>query len=88
METVVCAAILRTGQPVPDTVPAPGRHHNIIHMLASQGVGAGEMTPDTQGFVTSTGRFVDRVEACQIARSANQLIREPTGDFLTSEDVW
>lgn len=42
-----------------------------------------------QGFITNTGRFVDRKEAMKVARAARQLKRDvgkATG--LVSEDVW
>ena len=76
-ETIVAAAILRPGHSTPDTLAQPSRHHNIIRMLAAQGVVPGEMAPDTQGFVTSTGRFVNRVTAYKIAAAAGQLIQTP-----------
>jgi len=45
--------------------------------------------PDSvQGFLTSTDRFVDRVEALKIAREAGQLIRDKVGDKLFSEDLY
>lgn len=87
-ETIAAAAILLVGNNTPVTLPPPARHHNIILMLSNQGVGAGEMTPDTQGFVTSTGRFVDRKAAYKIALAAQQLIRTSVVGMLTSEDVW
>lgn len=84
-ERIVAAAI-RYGDAV-YTVPPPGRHHNVCHLMAAAG-----LEPETmrdQGFVTSTGRFVDRHQAAIIARSAQQLLRKtnPT-DLLFSEDVW
>lgn len=42
-----------------------------------------------QGFLTTYKRFVDRVEAKQIATQANQLLdRASFYDELFSEDVW
>lgn len=45
---------------------------------------------DTQGFVTSQGRFVDREEAMVIARSMNQIKDESQirGKKLYSEDLY
>lgn len=40
-----------------------------------------------QGFLTSRGRFVDRVEGSQLARAAGQ-VRDVGNDFLTSEDLY
>jgi len=88
METILAAAILRDGLSTPDMMPPPARHHDIIHALHLEGIGAAELGPDTQGFVTSTGRFVDRVAAYAIAKAAQQLISDTSCGFLTSEDVW
>lgn len=42
-----------------------------------------------QGFVTSTGRFVDRTEAARIATVAGQwLPGRPISGWLTSEDIY
>ncbi|MEL7169435.1 MAG: hypothetical protein AAGN64_08810 [Bacteroidota bacterium] len=47
----------------------------------------------TQGFVTSEGRFVDRVEAARLAEEADQIL--PSSDYargqskrLFTEDLW
>ena len=67
--------------------PRPLRHHDILHAVRNAGMPQ-EPRP-VQGFMTSTGRFVDRAEACRIARTAEQ-IKTKTGpsDVLFSEDVW
>ena len=41
-----------------------------------------------QGFVTTDGEFVTRVEAHRIAYSAGQCIRAPGGAVFTSEEIW
>lgn len=41
-----------------------------------------------QGFVTNTNRFVDRIEALAIARTANQIISDTTFPELYSEDIY
>lgn len=46
---------------------------------------------DTQGFLTSTNRFVDRIEGLEIAKKNNQLIhKEPLNENigLFSEDLY
>lgn len=58
----------------------PNRHHNLF---ATYGKLEG-----TQGFLTNTGRFVDREEAWFIAREAGQLKIVHKSGFLFSEDVW
>ena len=68
------------------SVERPGRHHHVAWFLGSHGVDH----PD-QGFITNTGRFVDRKEGCIIARDAGQLEgRTKTGGehTLYSEDLW
>lgn len=84
-ETIVAAAIRVGG--IVYSVPRPGRHHDVFKAMTEREAAASRL--EDQGFVTSTGRFVNRAEAADLARAANQLIREPTpADTLTSEDVW
>ena len=84
-ETIERAA-LRTPAGVVYDLPKPGRHHDVIAAMSGLGVGAWDCD---QGFTTSEGRYVDRFEAMDIARSAGQLIGEPDmPDRLFSEDVW
>lgn len=47
-----------------------------------------ELNKEKQGFMTTTGRFVDRIEAYQIAKAANQLnnMRSDKG-YLDSYDI-
>lgn len=85
-EKLVRAALLHDGKIW--SVPAPGRHHHVIRLMADAGLG-----PEAQrhqGFMTDTGRYVDRREGLKIAEAANQIIRR-TGnadDQLYSEDLW
>jgi hypothetical protein len=85
-ETITMAAILdRFGLPV--FLPAPARHHDVIRWLVDRG----DPTPITgkQGFMTSANRFVDRVEACRIARDAEQIrTKHGPDNQLFSEDLW
>lgn len=68
------------------SVPRPGRHHDVIAFMAEQGVDARGCD---QGFTTSTGRYVDRFEAMDIARAAGQIVGEPSmPDRLFSEDIF
>jgi hypothetical protein len=74
------------------TVPRPGRHHDVIAVMKAAGKPFNEQRFEyrhVQGFVTSTGRFVDRYEAKVIARERHQLLeRASLSDELFSEDVW
>lgn len=66
------------------SVPAPGRHHHVAWFLAANGVDERD-----QGFLTSTGRFVDRKEAVTIAEAAGQRLRvSGSQETLYSEDLW
>lgn len=107
METIVAAALriptphsLRVqtwnGKPLyPDhliiTAPPPARHPSLLHPIND--VLDGNTTgPVQQGFLTSTGRYVDRKEALQIVLASGQpQIDHPAknaGDKLFSEDLW
>ena len=77
------------------SVPKPGRHHDVIRVVYDA---TGKTVFGEQGFVTSTGRFVNRRVARKIAENAKQLIAGrrdndgipyvATDDRLFSEDVW
>ena len=41
-----------------------------------------------QGFMTSLGRFVGRVEAGEIAWAAGQIRSDPEGAIILSEEIW
>lgn len=71
--------------PVIVSAPPPARHHNlfIAHHLLGR--------PDESGFLTSTGRFVDREEGLKIALASGQpMIDHPArhARLLFSEDLW
>ena len=63
------------------------RHHNILSTIHCT-----NPTPRredmVQGFLTTRGRFVDRVAALKIARQEGQLIGPERGDALYSEDIY
>jgi hypothetical protein len=83
-ETIVAAAMQWRGFTV--TLEAPARHGDIIHAIA-------QSIPETewpvrgdQGFLTSSGKFVGRNDAMEIARAAGQV--QSTSDTLYTEDLW
>jgi len=41
-----------------------------------------------QGFITTEGEFVNRVEAGKIAWEAGQLKKDPRGRSIISEEIW
>lgn len=82
---ITSVAMLYKGSIV--VVPRPGRHHDIIEVLAR----GGEPTPvvGEQGFVNENGNFLNRKEALCEAIRCNQLIRKTNPkDRLFSEDLW
>jgi len=93
-ETIHQAAILREGEIW--TLPRPARHHNILWAMhdVDHNTNPSERpkiieAKGEQGFITKTGRFVDRVMAFDMAVGAGQLIREPcAAPKLYSEDLW
>lgn len=88
-EIIVAAACLVEKLIV--SIPRPARHHHILKAIfdATGKRRLSCVAPEHQGFLTSTGRFVDRKEACVIARANNQILTK-TGpdDILFSEDLW
>jgi hypothetical protein len=79
--------------PVIAFVPAPGRHHNILHGLhENHGKRTGGYDVEKQGFLTDKGEFLSRREAYDHARSCGQFLKRPEGGYsgteLYSEDLW
>lgn len=88
-ETIVAAAVYH-GATI--SLPPPARHHTILATMSLiWNIDAIAPGPESQGFLTSTGRFVNRVEAFHIAYTADQ-IKHKTGNkcepTLYSEDMW
>jgi hypothetical protein len=83
---IVAAAIVQNGKVW--SVPAPGRHCDVIQHMNNCGV---ELTADleAQGFLTSNGVFLTRTEAKQTAIESGQLkTNNPILKELFSEDLW
>lgn len=82
----IIAAAMRKGDVV-FSVPQPGRHHTIYVRLDA--IVVAEMSEADQGFLTSAGRFVDRIDGLRIATEAGQIIhKHGNPDMLFSEDMW
>jgi hypothetical protein len=85
-ERIISAAIQHQGVTI--SLPKPARHAQVLH-CAEQFLPDYALGAVCQGFLTSEGRFVNRVQARQIAYIAGQ---EPktTGceRDLFSEDLW
>ena len=81
-ETIVAAAIQCRGLTL--SLPRPAGHGEVMALSVG-----GNYRADVQGFLTSDGRFVTRVEAMKIAHRAKQAFREPQRSHeLFSEDLW
>lgn len=91
-ETIVAAAMLydltghsdRRAVQTIVSAPPPARHHNLFAL-------AWPVVPTEQGFLTSSGRFVDREEGLKIALGSGQpMIDHPSRHdrLLFSEDLW
>lgn len=68
-------------------LPKPNRHHHVIRMIG------GVKGPCIEGFYTSEGNFLNRVDAYALAVKTGQLNRDPNpkkyqGKLLFSEDLW
>lgn len=85
-ETIVAAAIQFDGVTI--SLPKPARHGQVLH--AAEFLSQEELAHACQGFLTSEGRFVNRVQAKQIAHIAKQpIVREDLhGRDAFSEDFW
>ncbi len=80
--TIIQSAIIHKGK-----MYVGRRHHEIIHNIFIA-TGDRPITGE-QGFVTSEGKFVSRVEAAQIALKANQIAElKYHSTELFSEDLY
>ena len=88
-ETIVAAAIQHDGVTI--SLPKPARHGQVLH-CAEQFLPEDCLAYACQGFLTSEGRFVNRVQAKHIAHIAGQEQKRPEteqhGRDLFSEDLW
>lgn len=63
------------------------RHPNIFSTMANLGIEY-DKPSHVEGFWTNQDRFVDRVEAVDIAIAARQIPASFEKPYLTSEDIW
>lgn len=70
------------------SLPRPNRHHHILHLMTDLGIGPREER--IQGFLTSEGEFVERLEALEIANACGQNPKMANAPHLGlfSEDLW
>lgn len=89
-ERIVAAAIQVEGVTI--SLPLPARHAQVLHAAEALHMPEYHIHSACQGFITSTGRFVNRVQAKQIAHIAKQPQLRPSEQRhdrdLFSEDLW
>lgn len=71
------------------SLPPPARHFTVLQTMSLvMGVDAVQVLPQNEGFLTSDGRFVNRVEGYYVAWRAGQLKDSKPVPELFSEDLW
>lgn len=83
-ERIVSVAISAFG--VVASLPAPARHGDVLRKL--QDFNPIVVRGDRQGFLTNTGRYVNRRDAAVIALAARQVDKLIAAPDLYSEDLW
>jgi hypothetical protein len=91
-EMILCVAFLysKDNKKIILSLKRPLRHHHIgwkygryITQLKDNDF------VETQGFLTNTGKFVNRIDGLKIANNAKQIIKKhPCYATLYSEDMW
>lgn len=84
-ERIVSAALTVYGIIV--SLPPPVRHHTIIAAVTELRQDL-KLDDRSQGFLTSTGRYVSWIEAGEIALEALQVAALTAPPRLFSEDLW
>lgn len=83
---MIKAAAIKATDGTIHSVPRPGKHHNVIAEMVAIGISPKK---GVQGFLTDQDVFVDRKEACVIAKAHGQIIKKHgSADTLYSEDMW
>ena len=87
VESIVAAAVQFEG--ITFSLPKPARHGQVLHAMDAAMLGTDPVTSCCQGFLTSEGRFVNRVQGRQIEHIAGQKPKTTGNDRdLFSEDLW
>lgn len=83
---MIVAAAIKYGSLI-HFLPQPARHNDIIAEMVKNGYP--KPISGEQGFITSSGRFVNRELALSIADSYGQIIvKNGSKTKLYSEDLW
>lgn len=83
-ERIISVAISAFG--IIASLPSPARHGDVLRRLHD--FNPIILGPDTQGFLTSAGRYVNRRDAAAIALAAGQTGKLISAPDLYSEDLW
>jgi hypothetical protein len=78
--------VIRAAVRYKDAVHTGSRHHPSIRFELRHSIAGYSPAMCVDGFMTSTGRFVNRREAAQVAMKAGQTFGKHI-DFLYSEDI-
>jgi hypothetical protein len=73
------------------SLPEPNRHFHVIYLISSKFGGIYiDARDDDQGFLDSSGRFLNRKQALVSAQVNNQLLKDRPiiGGRLYSENLW
>jgi hypothetical protein len=83
-EKIIGVAIKHGG--VTYSLPRPKRHSDVVaHVIAAVGE---EPPQDSRGFITNTGRYLNRVDAKKLALRNGQLANDTPSHGLFSQDLW
>lgn len=86
-EKIVAVAIRHKGMTI--SIPAPARHGDVLQaMHEAFGEPGFVEDPIDQGFLTSAGRYVERIPAVEIAIKTGQIEKPNWPPSLYSEDLW
>ena len=85
-ESIVAAAI--KWHDLLMTLPAPARHADIFDMINRHQLSPEIVLFGRSGFLSSSGRFVDRKLAAVIAHQAGQIDCPAPLDHLSTQDLW
>jgi hypothetical protein len=84
-EKLIGVAVLQKGTVY--SLPRPKRHHDLMTHMAET-LDMPVPIEGVQGFITSTGRFVDRKAAKKVALHNGQLPNDTPSVILFDEDLW
>jgi len=67
------------------SLPKPHRHMDVLALMKRNDI---PLVPREEGFILSSGRFIDRYVALALAAETGQLNGIGNGKWLNSTDLW